>query len=340
MSSWYNTVTDKSDIIVSSRIRLARNLEGYAFPSRISDEKFFEVKAKIKQALLESNTPYAKTLKYIDMNDVPETEIYAMVERHVISPEFARKKNDKAIIISEDESICVMIGEEDHVRIQVIKSGFALKEAYDIAQSIDALLCDKLKFAFSSRFGFLTECPTNLGTGLRASVMLHLPIIEGTREISYIAESVSKIGFTMRGMYGEGSDAAASLYQLSNQITLGISENEALNNLITLTKQVIEKENAARETCDKLEIEDSIYRSYGILSNARKINTDEMMKYISLIKLGISLGILNLEKSLPVKILVETQPNMLMRKYGNLEPLERDTKRAEIIRDLFEKGKA
>ena len=340
MSSWYNKVTDNSDIIVTSRIRLARNLQGFAFPSRMTDEEFLEMNSKIKNAILESNTPFAKKLKYIDMNDVPEVEAFAMVERHVISPEFARKKRNKAIIISEDESICVMIGEEDHIRIQVVKSGLALTEAYDIAERIDTLLCDKLHFAFNSQFGYLTECPTNLGTGLRASVMLHLPMLEATREIAYIGESVNKIGFTIRGMYGEGSDAAASLYQLSNQITLGISENDALGNLALMTRQIIEKETAARNACDKIGIEDSIYRSYGILSNARKITTEEMMKYVSLIKLGASMGILDIDKSLPTKIMVEGQPNMLMRKYGNLEPQERDIKRSEIIRALLTKGNA
>ncbi len=338
MSSWYNSATDNSDIIVTSRIRLARNLQGYAFPSRMSDQDFLEMNAKIKEAILESNTPFAKKLKYIDMNDVPERETFAMVERHVISPEFARKKKNKAIIISEDESICVMIGEEDHIRIQVLKSGLALTEAYDIAERIDTLLCDKLGFAFNSQFGYLTECPTNLGTGLRASVMLHLPMLEATREISYIGESVNKIGFTIRGMYGEGSEATASLYQLSNQVTLGISENDALSNLMSMTRQIIDRETDARNSSDKIGIEDSVYRSYGILCNARKIATDEMMKHISLIKLGVSMGILNIDKNLPTQIMVEGQPNMLMRKYGTLEPQERDIKRAEMVRALLTKG--
>lgn len=335
MSSWYNTVGNNSEIIISSRIRLARNLKDFNFPSRMSDEEFAELNKRLKSAILDSNTPFANSLKYIDMNDVPEVEAFAMVERHIISPEFARRKKNKSIIISEDESICVMVGEEDHIRIQVIKSGLALNEAYDIAERLDTLLCDKLHFAFSSQFGYLTECPTNLGTGLRASVMLHLPMIETTREIPYISESVNKIGFTMRGMYGEGSDSKASLYQLSNQITLGISENDALKNLTTITKQIIEKETLARHNTDIVGLEDNIFRSFGILSNARKIDTEEMMKYLSLIKLGVSMGILDIEKQLPMKIFVECQPNMIIRKYGITNTADRDIKRAEIIRDLL-----
>ncbi len=335
MSSWYNTVGNDSEIIVSSRIRLARNLKDFNFPSRMSDQDYIELNKKIKNAILDSNTPFANTLRFIDMSDVPETETYAMVERHIISPEFARKKKNKSILISDDESVCVMIGEEDHIRIQVIKSGLALNEAYDIAERLDTLLCDKLHFAFNSQFGYLTECPTNLGTGLRASVMLHLPMLEATREISFISESVNKIGFTMRGMYGEGSESKASLYQLSNQITLGISENDALNNLITITRQIIEKENAARSTAERINLEDNVFRALGILSNARKMDTEEMMKYLSLIKLGVSMGILDIEKSLPMKIFVECQPNMIMRKYGTATAEERDVKRAEIIRNLL-----
>lgn len=329
----------ENNIIVSSRIRLARNLQGLAFPLRMREQDFRELNAKVKSAILDSHTPFARTLKFIEMDDVPETEIFAMVERHIISPEFARKCKGKAIVLSEDESVCVMIGEEDHIRIQVIKAGLALEECYDVAERLDTLLCDKLHFAFNSQFGYLTECPTNLGTGLRASVMLHLPLLEATKEISFIGESVNKIGFTVRGIYGEGTAGEASLYQLSNQITLGISEKEALENLTTITKQIIEKENTARQSADKLSLEDSVFRSYGILSNARKLTSEELMKYLSLIKLGASMGILDIDKNLPDKILILGGPNMIMRKYGIMEPNERDIKRAEIVRDILKRGK-
>ncbi len=328
----------ENNIIVSSRIRLARNLQGMPFPSLMSEQDFKILNKMVKETVLESNTPFSRTLKYIEMDTVPEIEIYAMVERHIISPEFARKCKGKAIVLSEDESVCIMIGEEDHIRIQVIKEGLSLEECYDVAERIDTLLCDKLHFAYNSQFGFLTECPTNLGTGLRASVMLHLPLLEATKEISLISDSVNKIGFTVRGSYGEGTSSEASLYQLSNQITLGISEKEALSNLTAITKQIIDKEINARQSTDKISLEDSVYRSFGILSNARKLTSDEMMKYLSMIKLGLSMGILKLDNVLPDKILILGAPNMIMRKHGIMEPSERDIKRAEIVRQFLTKG--
>lgn len=335
MSSWY-TQCDNNDVIITSRIRLARNLSGVPFGSRLTAEQKKQINERVREAICDSNTPYAKTLKYIDMNDVPENECYAMMERHIISPEFAQNKENKAILISDDESICVMIGEEDHIRIQVLHSGLDLHKAYDIAERIDTFLGEKLNFAFSERLGYLTECPTNLGTGLRASVMLHLPLLESTREISAIADSVSKIGFTVRGIYGESSESQASLYQLSNQITLGISEKDALKNLEAITTQIIDKELSLRETARGVALEDKVCRAYGILKNARIISSKEMMNLVSMIKLGVGMGIINIDNTLPMRILIECQPNMLMRKYGSLDAHERDVKRAQTIRTLLE----
>ena len=335
MSSWY-TQCDNNDVIITSRIRLARNLSGVPFGSRLTAEQKKQINERVREAICDSNTPYAKTLKYIDMNDVPENECYAMVERHIISPEFAQNKENKAILISDDESICVMIGEEDHIRIQVLHSGLDLHKAYDIAERTDTFLGEKLNFAFSEKLGYLTECPTNLGTGLRASVMLHLPLLESTREISAIADSVSKIGFTVRGIYGESSESQASLYQLSNQITLGISEKDALKNLEAITTQIIDKELSLRETARGVALEDKVCRAYGILKNARIISSKEMMNLVSMIKLGVGMGIINIDNTLPMRILIECQPNMLMRKYGSLDAHERDVKRAQTIRTLLE----
>ncbi len=334
MGRWYLSSAPLDDIAVSSRIRLARNLSDIPFPSRMTSEQRIELNNKVKKAICESNTPFAKTLKYIDMRDVPEIQKYAMVERHIISPEFASKTEESAIILSEDESISIMIGEEDHIRIQVILGGLQLKEAYDIAEKIDALLYDSLHFAFDSKLGFLTECPTNLGTGLRASVMLHLPALESAGEIASLSQSVGKIGFTVRGMYGEGSKSSASLYQVSNQITLGISENNALDNLKIITTQLIDKERTARENLNKLKIEDLCYRALGILQNCRILSSEEMMNLISRIKLGKSMGILDIEAS-PIKLLIEAQPFMLMQKYGVCEPDERDIYRANMIREML-----
>ena len=277
MSSWYTTHAPEDDIAVSTRIRLARNLSGLPFPARMTPEQHRELNLKVKNAVLQSNTPFAKSLKYIDMADVPQTEIAAMVERHIISPEFAEENADRAIIISADESISIMIGEEDHVRIQVILGGLQLEKAYDTAEQLDSLLYNELHFAFDRSLGFLTECPTNLGTGLRASVMLHLPVTESNGEISSIAETVGKIGFTVRGMYGEGTKASASMYQVSNQITLGISEKNAIDNLKIITAQLIDKERKARNGLNKIKLEDMCFRALGTLQNSRILSSKEMM---------------------------------------------------------------
>lgn len=332
MSNWYKTKGPSDDIAVSSRIRLARNLKGMPFPSRMTTEQRIELNNRVKEAILGSNTPFAKTLKYIDMRDVPETQKYAMVERHIISPEFANKTEPTAIILSGDESISIMIGEEDHIRIQVIISGLQLNEAYDIAERIDALLYDSLHFAFDSKLGFLTECPTNLGTGLRASVMLHLPALENSGEIENLGSSIAKIGFTVRGMYGEGSKSVASLYQVSNQITLGLSEKNALDNLKIITTQLIDKELESRNNLNRLGVEDICFRALGTLQNARILSSKEMMSLLSSVKLGLSMGILNIEAS-PLEILIEAQPFMLCQKYGILEPQDRDIYRANMVRE-------
>ncbi len=334
MSSWYTSHAPEDDIAVSTRIRLARNLSGLPFPARMTPEQRKELNLKVKNAVLQSNTPFAKSLKYIDMADVPQTEIAAMVERHIISPEFAEENADRAIIISADESISIMIGEEDHVRIQVILGGLQLEKAYDTAEQLDSLLYNELHFAFDRSLGFLTECPTNLGTGLRASVMLHLPVTESNGEISSIAETVGKIGFTVRGMYGEGTKASASMYQVSNQITLGISEKNAIDNLKIITAQLIDKERKARNGLNKIKLEDMCFRALGTLQNSRILSSKEMMDLLSRIKLGISMGIIKTDV-LPIKLFIEGQPNMLMKKYGQLEPEERDIYRAAFIRDAL-----
>ena len=334
MSSWYAVSAPEDDIVVSTRIRLARNLSGMPFPARMNADQRRELNARVKKAITESNTPFAKTLKYIDMKNVPQTEIMAMVERHVISPEFASGNEERAIILSDDESISIMIGEEDHIRIQVIMGGLQLEKAYDIAERLDTLLYDTLHFAFDRNLGFLTECPTNLGTGLRASVMLHLPVIESSGEISQLADSVGKIGFTVRGMYGEGSKPAASMYQVSNQITLGISEKNALDNLKIITQQLIDKERSERKNLNRVKVEDTCFRALGILENARLLSGEEMMNLLSRIKLGMSMGIIKSEV-MPVKLLIEGQPYMLMKKYGQLEADERDIYRANFIREAF-----
>ena len=335
MSYWYNGTAPDGDIAVSTRIRLARNINGYPFPARMSDEQKREVNSKIKEAVMNSGSSFAWKLKYIDMKDVPENERFSMLERHIASREFVLNSENKAIILSEDESVSIMIGEEDHIRIQVILPGLQLEKAYNIAAEIDGFLCERLDLAFDKTLGFLTECPTNLGTGLRASVMLHLPVSESRGDILALTKSVNKIGFTVRGMYGEGSNAEGSLYQISNQITLGISEKDALNNLKVITQKLVEKERELQKNLNRIKTEDLCMRAYGTLKYARMLTSAELITLISRIKLGINIGAVK-ENINPIKILIEGQPYMLMKTYGNMTEDERDISRAEMVRKALE----
>lgn len=329
MAVWYREENLNENIVVSTRIRLARNLEGLPFPSKMTTEQREELNKKLKKAVEES--VFSKTLKFIDMSDIPETQVFAMMERHIISPEFATSKQKRSIILSPDESISIMIGEEDHIRIQVILGGLQIDKAYEIACEIDKLLFNNLSIAFNKDFGYLTECPTNLGTGLRASLMLHLPVLESNGKIPQLAESINKIGFTIRGLYGEGTKSGASLYQLSNQITLGITEKEALENLKAIAGQLFQKEKEEWSRLDQIKIEDICFRALGTLQNCRLLSSNEMMNLLSKIKLGMNMGIININKN-PIALLIEGGPYMLMKKYGQMEMEERDIYRANFVR--------
>lgn len=333
MACWYKECDAQSSVVISSRVRLARNLSNMPFPRKMTSDMFETLKKRVKEAI--NYLPANLGIKFIEMNDVPEHEIKAMVERHVISPDFAKYCSDRAIALSADENISIMIGEEDHIRIQVICAGLALEEAYKTADIIDTALNEKLNFAFNAKLGYLTECPTNIGTGLRASLMLHLPVCESKGEIGMVADAAGKIGLTVRGMYGEGSKAAASLYQISNQITLGISEKNAIENLKIIAEQIVEREKLGRNTIERINIEDTVFRSLGTLKYARILSSEEFMKHISMIKLGVDEGIIINNDIKPIQLLISAQPYMLMKTTNAVTPQERDEPRALMIRELL-----
>lgn len=334
MLNWYESFDPKNPLVVSSRIRLARNIKGIPFPKRMSNEQKEELLCKFKDILDGVNIENLGKLKFISMDAVPEEELFAMVERHIISPDFAKKQGPKGIVISENEAVSVMLLEEDHIRIQVILGGLSLNLAYNVAKEIEQILSENLNLAFDDTLGYLTECPTNLGTGLRASLMLHLPILKQSGALSSVTDSVSKIGLIVRGMYGEGSGAGANLFQLSNQVTLGISEQAAIENLTAIATGIIQKERSARESLDKNALEDSIYRSLGTLRYARLLTSGEMMNLISSVKLGVEMGILEgIDPALPISILVQTGAYSLQKANGRMTPADRDMLRASIIRE-------
>ncbi len=333
MSNWY-TETLGDGIAVSTRIRLARNVASMPFPSRMTYEQRCALRSIFNSDEAKALMPDDMKLTFIDMEAVSEIERIAMAERHIISPAFAAEPKGRAVLINDDETISVMIGEEDHLRIQVLLSGLQLGTAFEISQRVDEYLSSVVKYAYDDRLGYLTECPTNLGIGMRASVMLHLPAIEADSSFNSIAENAGKIGLAVRGLYGEGSSSAASLYQISNQITLGITEENAIDNLKVITEQIIDKERAARENLRGIKIEDTVFRALATLKFARLISSDEMLNLLSKVKLGIYLGIITeIDKSVPMKIMIESLPGMLQKKFGVMSAGDRDISRAEFIRE-------
>ena len=268
------------------------------------------------------------------MDAIDDWEANSLVENHLISRDLVARKRLGAALINDDKSISVMINEEDHLREQCIIKGLQLRRAYDRLSEIDSKIGRSIKFAYDERLGYLTACPTNLGTGLRASVMLFLPAITINDSLREVVKYISRLGLTVRGMYGEGTKASASMYQVSNQITLGISEKNAIDNLKIITAQLIDKERKARNGLNKIKLEDMCFRALGTLQNSRILSSKEMMDLLSRIKLGISMGIIKTDV-LPIKLFIEGQPNMLMKKYGQLEPEERDIYRAAFIRDAL-----
>ena len=329
---WYLGVGEQSDIVVSTRIRLARNLNEYPFPNKLNTKSRTALNNIIKDAV---ETDNRFDLRFVEMKSLARFEAASMAERHIISPEFASDHDGRALLISKDEDICIMLNEEDHIRIQIMKSGFALDEAYQVADEIDDLLGSKLEYAFDERIGYLTQCPTNLGTGMRASVMLHLPALTMNGQIHKLINTISKLGLTFRGAFGEGTKAVGDMYQLSNQITLGISEEFAIKNLKAITLQLCANERAAREELLKsIDTEDTIFRAYGTLKWARLLSTKELMDNLSLVRLGSVAGKISVPVETLNELMISMQPASInVMAQQKLDEKERDTIRATKVRN-------
>ena len=332
---WYQTEGSNSDTVISTRLRFARNLNGYPFPHIMSGEQKKEVNEKVRDALIGGNSSLRDSFKYIDADELTPVQLLSMVERHLISPEFARNPRGGALLLMNDESVSIMLNEEDHLRIQVMGSGLELDNLYDTADKIDTLLDETLQFAFDEELGYLTACPTNLGTGMRASVMLHLPAIEADGTLRTLAAGLVKIGATIRGSYGEGSKSSGSMYQVSNQVTLGISEKDTISNLNEITNQIIalEKKSRAR-LLENDEYQDKIWRAIGIMKNARTMDSAEFADLYSMLRMGVAEGIVSgITTDKLSDIYACVQPAGLMEKFGdNMTPQQRDKKRADILR--------
>lgn len=336
---WTNAEGPEAATLLSTRVRLARNLAGFAFPQRASRNDL--------QKVMEMSLDAAKKIKllskaaYVKLEDTERIDRQFLIERHQISYQLASKTKSRAVVVGASEESSVMINEEDHIRIQKISSGFCVHETLDGASALDDELGRQLEFAYDGRFGFLTACPTNVGTGFRVSCLVHLPALTRLGKISRILENLSRFGMIARGLYGEGTSVLGDFYQISNATCLGRTEREFAENLNRLVKSLIARETQMRrelvEGNRKAQTADAVYRALGIMERARTVSYAEAMQNLSLIRMGLSTG---LEMPVTLKTLNElmilTQPahiQMSMKK--ELRPEERDIERANLIRSKF-----
>mgnify|MGYP001612796790 CR=1 FL=1 len=335
-SEWLKGTGPNSNIVMSSRIRLARNLDRIPFPNQADKRQAQEVLDKVREAISEVNL--LKNSLFLELSGLDNVDKQFLIERHLMSHEHAMKPNSKGLIISDEEIISIMVNEEDHLRIQVMRSGLDLNDSWEIIDQLDNYLAEKLNFAFLLEWGYLTACPTNTGTGMRGSVMLHLPALVMTKQINKVLAAIAKLSFTTRGLYGEGTQASGNFFQISNQVSLGTSEIEILENLKGLIKQIIEQEEQARQALlaqSREILEDRIWRAAGTLRSAYIISSQETIELLSMLRLGVDLAVIkDIDRSLINELFIITQPAHLQKIEGKkLSAPERDAKRAKLIRE-------
>ena len=334
--NWYLQSGKDADVAISTRVRLARNLSEFKF--NLKDKESVKL---LEEKIKDIPWTVGYGLKFFKLKDMDDITKMSLVEKNLISPEFALNKNELgSILINDDENICIMINEEDHLRIQVFSSGFDIENTLNLAKEIDEKIGNALNYAMSEDYGYLTSCPTNVGTGLRVSVMVHLPALSKTKNIQNVLDAIANFGVNIRGIYGENSKSSSDMFQISNKQTLGITEDEIAKNIKIITEKVIEQERAARKFLikDNLELEDKVYRSFGILKNCRKISSEETRDLLSIVKLGTDLGIIDEMTDLKVlKLYLYTKPANLQKYLGEeYDSLERDVKRAEVIKQIID----
>jgi len=343
-SNWTKAEGPHHHIVISSRIRLARNLKKIAMPVFQKESDGFSVLEKVKKAVEIISRKGKEKLYVYQLQEIPPLERQILLEKHLISPEHCEEGLNKGLIINENEAISIMINEEDHLRMQVFFPGLQLEKAWELANQLDDALENELEFAFNSKMGYLTACPTNVGTGLRASVMLHLPALSLTQQVGRVLSSLGQVGFTARGLYGEGTEAIGNLYQISNQITLGQTEMDIIQNLATLALQIVEKEENARSWLLKespLRIKDRVGRAYGIMQNAAILTSQEALNYLSDVRMGVDLGLLKEEfpQDNLSELMVLAQPAFIQKYMGKvMDAQERDAVRAQLFNKKFQEG--
>ncbi|NLM76201.1 MAG: protein arginine kinase [Clostridiaceae bacterium] len=343
MSKWYVDTGPDSDVVISSRVRLARNFNNYPFPHRSLPEHQEKVIRETCDALFSDNPKLKETFSLIRLHELTPIERQVLMEKHLISKELAESNLNAGALISKDEQVSIMLNEEDHLRIQCLATGMQLEKAFDICNYLDNVIADKIDYAYSNTIGYLTSCPTNVGTAIRVSVMLHLPALTMTGYIKPILESCGKLGLAVRGLYGENTEAYGNMFQLSNQVTLGKNENDIVMSVKNISYQIIEQERLLRiELLNKnnVKLVDRIMRSYGILRYAQSLSSDEALQRLSDIRLGINLGLIEdlTEKDLSIMFLMIQPGNLQQYEKRELGPEERDIARANYVRKYMQKG--
>lgn len=336
-SEWLKGQGPNFEIVVSSRVRLARNVDGIPFSHWASKEKQEEVVSRARAAI--ESCDFLKNSSFFGLNELGPLDRQFLSERRLISHELAESKGVRAVVVGDKELVSIMINEEDHLRLQAMESGLQLMDAWRLIDRIEGRLDAKLKFAFSPEWGYLTACPTNAGTGMRASVMLHLPSLALTKQISKVLQAIAKLGLVTRGLYGEGTEPLGNYFQVSNQITLGQAEEEIIDNMERVIKQIIGHEENARKILlgkgRREFLEDKVFRAYGILKNVHIIDSAETIQLLSALRLGVDLGLIkDVHHRTLNELLIIAQPAHLQKQEGRtLSPAQRDVKRAELIRE-------
>ena len=339
---WLKGTGSQSDVVISSRIRLARNLVQFPFLSRATDEQKQRILEIIRDHL--AGIPITSKLTFVDLTKTDPIDRSLLVERHLISRELADGDWPRGAAFADTETMSVMINEEDHLRTQVLRSGLELADTWHQIDQVDDTLEERLDFAFSAQLGYLTACPTNVGTGIRVSVMLHLPALVISREIEKVFQAVTKVNLAVRGLYGEGTQASGDFYQISNQRTLGKSEMQIIENIESVVPRIVEYEKLARNKLlaeSRPTIEDRVWRAYGQLRTARTISSEETLHLLSAVRLGVNVGlIIDLSIDSINQLLIHTQPAHLQELRGEvLDADERNVERATYIRSRLNGGK-
>lgn len=332
---WFDEKGPESEIVLSTRIRLARNISRYPFPCRLDAKGRNKITDEVWNALSDGS---CGSFSMIRMDKISRIQAISLAERHLITPEFTSRLEGTALMMTEDEGTSIMVCEDDHLRLQVVMPGLSLEDAFAKADKIDTFLDEKFGFAFDENMGYLTQCPANIGTAMKASVMLHLPALTRCGRISRLAGTVSKLGLVLRGAYSEGSSPAGDIYQLSNQITLGISEEAAVSNLKSIAMQLVNQEKAlaAEYAASPLE-EDRIYRALGLLKYARSMSNKEFMELLSLVRMGCANGVLDIAPEVLGGLLINLQPATVSAANPDASTQEaRDRIRADAVRKALE----